>query len=409
MKKLFKIRLRAAAAALAAITALSAFSCAAADAAQDDALRFGADGTFTVLQISDPQDDHYPARDMLNLIRLSIEKTQPDLMVFTGDTVEDSRIGDIGIDGENGREGVRIEKDGEIDLDKTLENTKAAAKAIFDIVNNAGIPFAVTQGNNDYSAGIGNDNWLDIYSQYSHCLVRDESPDTEGRIDYNVEILASQGDEVAFNFWMMDTMRGEVTAEQIAWYENESSALKQVNSGNPVPAIVFEHIETSDIWNLFEPCNMWDDGAVARGAKFYRLNKEIANGCYHIAGEPGQQSAQFASWKRQGDVIGAFFGHEHTEGFSGTWDGIELGLTYGCEMAKPGPYGVRVITLHEDDIKSYDNELYVYTGSVDRGTASLDLQVNKPYPVYDNAFVRFFAYLSNFLYGCYSLIRNLFV
>lgn len=377
--------------------------------AQTSPLRFGGDGTFTVLQITDPQDDHHPARDMLNLIELSIEKAKPDLVIFTGDIVEDERVGDIGIDDESGREGVYVTKNGELDLPQTLANTRAAATAIFDIVNNAGIPFAVTQGNNDYSSGIGNENWLDIYDDFENCLVTDESDDEEGRIDYNLEILASGDDSTAFNFWLMDTKRGDVTAEQIAWYEAESAALKQANGGTPVPAMVFQHIQTKDIWNLFEPCKMWDDGAVANGTEFYRLNKDIANGYYTSTGPIGEESDEFAAWKRQGDVIAAFFGHYHTEGYSGVWNSIELGFTYGCEMAKPGPYGVRVIALHENDIKNYDNDLYRYKGKVDLGTASLDLQIDEPYPVYDNPFTQMFAYLGNFIYSIYSIIRNLFV
>lgn len=51
----------------------------------------------------------------------------------------------------------------------------------------------------------------------------------------------------------------------------------------------------------------------------------------------------------------------HQDGFSGVYDGIELNLTYGCEFAKSGPYGMRVITLHEDDIAAYGNQAYTYT------------------------------------------------
>ena len=94
--------------------------------AEDNELNFGADGKFTVLQISDPQDDQYPAYDMLRLIELSIAQTDPALIVFTGDIVEDSRIGDSGVDGENGREGVRIEDiSGNLDYEATLKNVKA--------------------------------------------------------------------------------------------------------------------------------------------------------------------------------------------------------------------------------------------------------------------------------------------
>ncbi len=410
MKKTVKKRFaRVTALLLTALLILSPMAASPSFALPSPALSFGADGTFTVMQVTDPQDDQHPARDLLNMLRLAVETAKPDLVIFSGDIVEDSRVGDLNIDDESGREGVSVYNGNELDLPKTLENTKAAVKAIFDIFNDAGIPFAVSQGNNDYACGIGNENWLDIYDDYEYCLVNDESPDADGRIDYNVEIQASGSSDTAFNFWLMDSRGGGVTPEQIAWYEAQSAELKTANGGSAVPAMVFQHNPTNDIWNLFEPCNMWDDGAVANGAKFYRLNKEIANGYYTCAGNSGEQSDEFAAWKRQGDVIGAFFGHYHTEGYSGVWDSIELGFTYGCEMAKTGPYGVRVITLHENDIYNYDNDLYTYSGSVDRGTATLDKQIDEPYPDYANPFEQLLSYMSNFIYSLYSLIRNQFV
>ena len=104
--------------------------CIFASAEQSGELRFSDDGDFTILQISDPQDDQYPAYDMLRLIELSIAQTDPALIVFTGDIVEDSRIGDSGVDGENGREGVRIEDiSGNLDYEATLKNVKAKENA----------------------------------------------------------------------------------------------------------------------------------------------------------------------------------------------------------------------------------------------------------------------------------------
>ena len=41
-----------------------------------------------------------------------------------------------------------------------------------------------------------------------------------------------------------------------------------------------------------------------------------------------------------------------------------MGFNYGSEFAKIGPYGCRLITLHEDDVTNYDNEMFTYEGSV---------------------------------------------
>ena len=77
--------------------------------------------------------------------------------------------------------------------------------------------------------------------------------------------------------------------------------------------------------------------------------------------------------------MGAFFGHMHVEGFSGKVEGVELGFTYGCEMAKIGPYGFRVLTVNENDPRSYTNETYQYSGSARLGTAKVTKYEEKPY------------------------------
>lgn len=374
---------------LCIILAVSMLFCIPAVAsAQTNTLQF-TDGEFTILQISDPQDDRYAAYDLINFVKLALEETKPDLVILSGDIVEDSRAGDFGIDDENFREGVEVDT-----YEETLDNVKVATNNIFSIINDAKIPFAVAQGNNDYASGVTNEDWLKIYSSYEYSLTTDMSNDADGKIDFNLEILGSDG-KTAFNVWMMDNGRNGISEEQIAWYESQSNALAASNGGKPVPSILFQHIPVDDMGNLFEECNFWDEGAVIEGGKCYRLNQELADGYYVGAILPGQTTEQFKSWKKQGDILGAYFGHWHTAGWTGVWDGIELGFTFGCEFAKPGPYGIRVFTLHEDDIENYDNELYTYEGSVKKGNARFELQVDEPYVEYSNPITAFIGAIKN--------------
>ncbi len=382
MKKLISIL-------LAATLLFSLCICANAE---NNELKFGEDGKFTILQISDPQDDHNPAYDLVNFLKISIDETNPDLIICTGDIVEDSRIGDIGIDDEPFREGVEVDGD----YYQTVMNVTETCKAIFGYAEEKGIPFAVSQGNNDYNSGVTNEDWMKIYNSYENSLTVDESNDKDGRIDFNLEIKSNDGEKTVFNIWMSDNGDGTVNEEQLAWYKSESAALKEANGGEPVPSILFQHVPVDDMGNLFEECNFWDEGAsIGDDGKCYRLNQEIANGYHAGAMIPGSTSEQFKAWKECGDVLGAYFGHWHTEGYTGTWDGIELGFTYGCEFAKPGPYGVRVFTLYENDIKNFDNVLYTYEGSVKTNNARLELQTDEPYTEYDNIIEEIFAAIKN--------------
>ncbi len=373
---------------LAVIFVFSLCICANAESSE---LKFGSDGKFTILQISDPQDDHNPAYDLVEFLKLSVDETNPDLIIFTGDIVEDSRIGDIGIDDEPFREGVEVDS-----YEQTLANVTEACKAVFGYAEKKGIPFAVSQGNNDYNSGVTNEDWLKIYNTYKNSLTVDESSDKDGRIDFNLEIKSSDGKKTVFNIWMSDNGDGTVNEEQLAWYKSESAALREANGGEPVPSILFQHVPIDDMGNLFEECNFWDEGAsIGDDGKCYRLNQEIASGYHAGAMIPGSTSEQFKAWKECGDVLGAYFGHWHTEGYTGTWDGIELGFTYGCEFAKPGPYGIRVFTLYEDDIKNFDNVLYTYEGSVKTNNARLELQVDEPYTEYNNIIEEIFGAIMN--------------
>ncbi len=379
---------------LAVIIILSSLIVVSAESEAE--LKFGNDGKFTVLQISDPQDDHYPAYDLANFIELAIREANPDLIVFTGDIVEDYRKGDNGVDDEDGREGIVVEGD----YAQTLENAKIVCDVVFSAAEKADIPFAVAQGNNDYESGITAEDWLKIYGGYENCLVRDESDDSLSRIDYNLEIKGSDG-KTALNIWIMDTGEDNVTDEQIKWYKQESDALKKANGGEAVNSILFQHIQTSDIGNLFEKCHFWDKGAKKFGEKYYRLNPEIAEGHFKNLMLPGSTSDEFKAWKEQGDILGAYFGHMHQDGYTGVYDGIELGFTYGCEFSKDGPYGIRVFNFDENDIKNYGNELYTYEGSVLEKNARFELQTN------ESDFEKFLAKAKKFFATAYEVIKKI--
>ncbi|MBR5112663.1 MAG: metallophosphoesterase [Clostridia bacterium] len=390
---------------LTAAVTLMSFTVFSHSEGSGNELRFK-DGKFKILVLSDTQDDHHPAADMLNLVEQAIKEASPDLIVFTGDLVEDSRAGDIGIDDEPFREGVLVEKDGEVDKEKTFENVSAAAKAVLDIFDASGVPFAIVQGNNDYKVAVSNEEWLALYSEYSNSLAFDESDDAEGRIDYHLEIKGSDGSD-KFNLWIMDTGRNGMKDDQIEWYKKKSSEITEANGGEVVPAIEFQHIQPADVGNLFVECSPFDEGARAKGLKFYRLNPETAAGYNFFAYAPCEPTPLFKAWKEQGDVIGSYFGHQHIEGFTGTYDGIEMGFNYGSEMAKPGPYGYRLITLDENDVTNYENEIFTYEGSVKTGNAHFEKQIDTPYKDLGN--LKYILGIGNFFWSMITVLIDLFV
>ena len=362
---------------LCLVIAVSAFivnACGAAD--ESGTLTFSKNGKFRILQLTDTQDDAHPAKDLETFLRLAIETAKPDLIVYTGDLVEDSRFGDKFNDDDPFNEGVVVESDGEIDIEATTKNIETAVGYVLGVFEDYEIPYVIAQGNNDHKCGITNEDWLRIYSKYPHCIVRDDSDDADGRLDYNVLINGSDG-KPKFNIWLMDTGRGGINSDQIEWYKTQSAAIKEQNGGTPVPAFLFQHIYTEDLGNVFVECSPFDYGARAAGSGFYKLNPETAKGYASFGYEPCEPSEEFRAWKECGDVTGAFFGHQHIDGFSGVVDGIEIGITYGAEFAKPGPFGYRIFELDENDVTNYTNEVYTYEGSVAFGNSRFELQTDE--------------------------------
>ena len=379
----------------------------AAFASQTPELRFRTDGSFKILQLTDTQDDAYPAWDMLNLLREAVKTADPDLIVITGDLVEDSRVGDVGVDAQPGREGV-VEKDpdGTLNVEKTRANVEKAVDAVFSVLEEYEIPYVIALGNNDRKVGLSTGNWLEIFANYPHCVAFDESPDPQEGLDYHVMIRGTDGAD-KFNVWLMDTRGGGIANEQVDWYRETSQAIAAAN-GAPVPALAFQHIQAADIGNLFLPCSPADTGAKKTDDGYVRLNPAIAGGYNFFGYTPGAETYEFGAWKECGDVLGAFFGHQHVEGFSGVWNGIELGFTYGCEMAKPGPYGFRVFTLHEEDPANYENVLYRYTGSVKLGTVRVTAENTAPAEEKDAGIFTLLLRFVNLFRSLFSALVHLF-
>ncbi len=345
--------------------------------AQDSAeLRFGKDGKFTVLQITDPQDDAALAYGLVEFIEKAIDLTLPDFIVITGDLVEDTRLGDFSSDNKILTEGVKVSGN----YEKTLANTKSAVAQIFAPLEKSGIPYAVTLGNNDYKSGVTTEDWLKIFSEYPGCIAVDMSDDSEGKLDARLDILSSTSDETAYYLWLLDNGKG-FCEEQLDWMAKSET--------NGAPGVVFAHIPVDDIGNLFEECKAYDEGALIDGVKTYRLNDSVALGHAEGVVLPSEETEEFKVFKEK-NVNGAFFGHQHTSGYTGTYDGITMGLTYGCQFAKASPYGMRTIELDENS-GEFTTKLFTYSNS------QFSLQRNKAYAQVNDDLTGFITKMRNFM------------
>lgn len=355
---------------IAILLALLLLFTLSANALADDAaaLSFGDKDTFTVLQISDPQDDAYPAHELNRFLTEAIQTTQPDFIMLTGDIVEDSRLGDLRSDAQPFREGVYVDGD----YDKTLANVKATCAAVFTPLEEYGAPYAIAMGNNDYKARLNAEDWLAIFASYPHCVTVDMSDDAQGHIDTYFAIEA--GGVPVCGLLALDNGQG-FNDEQLNW-------LKDLPTDG-VPCYAFEHVPLNEVGNLFEACSVFDDGAVLSDGRAFRLNPAVASGYFEDGWLTVEPSEQFPVLKEK-NTVAAFFGHLHTAGYTGIYDGVTLGLTYGCQFAKPAPYGMRTVTLHKDDPSKVDTTLYTYKNG------TFTRQVDKPYRTASNPLINLY-------------------
>ena len=187
-------------------------------------------GDFTVLQFS---DTHFTTgvtfsdMQILNKMKNQTEKYNPDLVVVSGDMLDDGNDGDF--------------------------NKAYVLRTVAEIFEEAEQYWAYIPGNND---GINYGTSADVVaylSQYEHCLVADE-PEISGGCQYSIDII-SDG-EMTHSMLFIDTMDydnddadhiyGYVQEDQVKWCEEEINNKLQENSD--VTISVFLHENTPDFF-----------------------------------------------------------------------------------------------------------------------------------------------------------------
>jgi len=340
---------------VAVFLALSLFSAlflpASAESAgikEKKALQFNSNGSFKIMMLSDTQDTDFTRKKLLNFINKALDTEKPDLVVFTGDNVADNFIG---------------------------ATTKRVNKAIDNIIlplAKRNIPFAVVFGNHDEETGIAKEAQMSMYMSYSNCRAVDEGNALSGVGTYNLPVLSSDGTKTAFNIFMMDTHNKAaaggydgVHADQIAWYEAVSDALKESNGGKAVPSLLFQHIPVPEIYQLLKKVPLGTENAVLKDSVWYQVDGNLAAGTCH---EPPCSSAvnygQYNSWLKEGNIIGAFFGHDHVNNFVGTTkDGIKMGYNGGTGFRAYGDgekRSIRIFNINENDPANYETYSVYY-------------------------------------------------
>lgn len=326
-------------------------------------LKFNADGKFRILHITDIHDvepvmDDEKIREIpessdketLNVIEKLVEQTNPDLVVFGGDNISGYW------------------------QEFTYNYVQSTIQKITKPIRDRNIPLCVVFGNHDGEEGFHTEFQMMQYMEYPNCRSRLNDADVYGCGNCCVTIQHSDSDKNAFAIWLMDSNDYQRNAvggldydcvhpDQIAWYEKRANELKEENNGKPLPAILFQHIpvqqELDGFKTIKEPvenCREYFE----RDGHHYMFGHKIIDG--RIREKPcppylvNNHRQQFESWKKTGDIIAAFFGHDHVNDFHIEIDGIHLYQTLGAGYFTYGEErGGRLIILDENNPENIES------------------------------------------------------
>ena len=331
-------------------------------------------GKFKILQVSDPQDMHYPRHSMIKMLDKAYDELKPDLVVFTGDNVLSNHLLDARIGNRKSAVGWQA----------TRDRMKKSLDIILKPLEKRGIPFAITFGNHDDMCSMIKEEIIDLYREYKDFV---GLTDTYGYGDIGTHnVLIYSGDKPAFNLWMMDTSRQDklqdksfegVTTDAVEWYVKTSNELKEANGGKAIPSLMFQHIPMSEIEDCVEECHATDYGAVKLydEDKYIRLKYEKVNSGRLYEPTPGCKAnyGQFDAVKQQGDVLAVVYGHHHMNMFDITHEGVRMIQTPAASFRCYGNSlrGVRMFEIDEADTDTFETKHYTYFDLMGKTPASM--------------------------------------
>lgn len=275
------------------------------------ALKFGQDGKFKIVQFTDLHWDPQSPNSAITTatIQQVLRSENPALAVLSGDVV-------------------------------TSPPAEKGWQEVIKIFDEAKIPFAVLMGNHDAEQGYPRQTiygWL----EQSPYFIGSKGPENiQGCGNFVLEIQGSGSGLGALVYGLDSHDYPENTRkygaydwikyDQIAWYRSQSEQYTAAHAGKPVPALAFFHIPLPEY------------KAILGSNTTIGTNGESVS-------SPEINSALFSSMIDKGDVMGVFTGHDHNNDYIGLHYGIALGFgrVTGTDARGDLERGARIIELYE--------------------------------------------------------------
>ena len=330
-----------------------------AHAEGNDALRlnFGDDGRFTVLILSDLQDTQFTTELVVSGETHVLQDYPADLIVLLGDQLE-------------GPSPVLRLGDGAKNCEDTLRTLLAPVEA-------TGIPFVVVFGNHDYEAPISIREQVKIFESYDNCLAVSFGKNSTEDGAFVLPIYPKGSELPAMALYFFDSgsylANGDydtVSAEQVAWYNEQSAAFRAANDNRALPSAAFCHIPVPEVYQLLTEVPKGTKGAlkgvgVGKGKYYVPNETAIFTGEVNEAPCPSSENnGLFDAYLANGDMFLTVNGHDHINSFFGSVEGVDIAnapgssyTSYGAEDTR----GVRLFRFSEHNVRDYETLHVLYS------------------------------------------------
>ncbi len=320
-------------------------------------LSFGDDGTFTVLILSDLQDTQFTTKLVVSGETQVMAEYPADLIVLLGDQLE-------------GASPVLSLGNGAANVEKTLRTLLAPVEA-------SEIPFAVVFGNHDYEAPLAIARQVEIYESYANCVgVSHGSNDGEDGA-FVLPVYMTNSDMPAMALYFFDSgsyiANGDydtVSAEQVAWYIQQSTAFRAANSGQALPSVAFCHIPVPEVYELMTEVPKGTTDAfkgvgIGKGKYYLPDETKIFTGEVNEAPCPSSVNhGLFEAFLANDDVFLTVNGHDHVNSFIGSVKGVDIASAPGSSYTSYGSQevrGARLFRFTEFNVRDYETLHALYS------------------------------------------------
>lgn len=253
----------------------------------------------------------------LNAVKKIIEKTKPDMIVLTGDSVFPF-----------------LPKAG------TLNNRKQAKK-LMGFLDKFEIPYTLVFGNHDCEMGstCNKEELAELYKQGKYCIFTEGRKNLTGVGNFFIELVDDTG-KVLLPLVMLDSnMYGEggwffsgfdrIQDDQVDWCMERLTILKKENPD--IKAMAFFHMPLPEFKEAYEKMKLGDKsviyqhGSIAEKHEYFGISKY-----------PG---TFFDKAVENGVIKWMFCGHDHLNTLSLIYKGIQM--TYGMSIDYLGYNGMK--------------------------------------------------------------------